>query len=88
MNRQVIKNRIRKILAYLFTALIFLLISGFLVLQMPPVQNWLASRFLRNFTEVVGFPSTVKGFRMLWFDRLELTGVSVYDLEGNRMIGG
>lgn len=87
MNRQVIKNRIRKILAYLFTALIFLLISGFLVLQMPPVQNWLAARFLRNFTEVVGFPSTVKGFRMLWFDRLELTGVSVYDLEGNRMIG-
>jgi hypothetical protein len=24
---------------------------------------------------------------MLWFDRLELTGVNVYDLEGNRMIG-
>jgi hypothetical protein len=87
MNRQVIKNRIRKILAYLFTALIFLFISGFLVLQMPPVQNWLASRFLKDFTKVVGFPSTVKGFRMLWFDRLELTGVNVYDLEGNRMIG-
>ncbi|HEY9047629.1 MAG TPA: translocation/assembly module TamB domain-containing protein [Ohtaekwangia sp.] len=54
---------------------------------MPPVQNWLASRFLKDFTKVVGFRSTVKGFRMLWFDRLELTGVNIYDLEGNRMIG-
>jgi hypothetical protein len=73
--------------AYLFAATSFVIISAFLVLQMPPVQNWLASRFLKDFTKVVGFPTSAKGFRMLWFDRLELTGVNIYDLEGNRMIG-
>jgi len=87
MNRQVIKNRIRKILAYTFTAILFLLISSFLVLQMPPVQNRLISKYLKNFSEVTGFQSSARSFRMLWFDRLELTGVSIYDPEGNRMIG-
>src|SRR5690606_15863621 len=87
MNRQVIKNRIRKILAYSFTAITFLLISSFLVLQMPPVQNKLISFYLKDFSQITGFPTTAKSFRMLWFDRLELSGVSIYDTEGNRMIG-
>ncbi|MBT1687341.1 translocation/assembly module TamB domain-containing protein [Dawidia soli] len=87
MNLQVIKNRIRKILVYSVTAVLFLFISAFLVLQMPPVQNWLVSRLLKDFTQVTGFPTTVTGFRMLWFDRLELTGVNLYDTEQNRMIG-
>src|SRR5690349_20179722 len=87
MNRQVIKNRIRKILAYTFTAILFLLISSFLVLQMPPVQNWLVSRYLSDFSQITGFSTSAKSFRMLWFDRLELNGVSIYDSEGNRMIG-
>ncbi|HYG18236.1 MAG TPA: hypothetical protein VD816_04875, partial [Ohtaekwangia sp.] len=87
MNRQVIKNKIRKILAYSVTAVLFLLISSFLVLQMPPVQNYLMSRYLKDFTKATGFPTTIEGFSMLWFDRLELEGVSVYDPDGHRMIG-
>ncbi|HEY3402717.1 MAG TPA: translocation/assembly module TamB domain-containing protein [Ohtaekwangia sp.] len=87
MNRQVIKNRIRKILVYSFTAIVFLLVSGFLILQIPPVQNKLIRHYLKDFSQVVGFPTTVKSFRMLWFDRLELNDVNIYDTEGNRMIG-
>lgn len=64
----------------------FVTISAFLVLQMPPVQNYLISHYLKDFTTVTGFPTTVRSFSMLWFDRLELDGVNVYDPEGNRMI--
>src|SRR5690349_11913131 len=87
MNRQVIKNRIRKISAYTVAGVLFLLISLFLIIQIPPVQNMVIGRFLKNFSKVTGFQSSVKSFRMLWFDRLELNNVSVYDPEGNRMIG-
>src|SRR5205085_5428868 len=86
MNLQVIKNRVGKILAYTFTALLFLITSCFLVLQMPPVQNYLVNKFLKNFTTVTGFKTSVKNFRMLWFDRLELNTVAIDDPEGNPMI--
>ncbi len=86
MNLQVIKNRIKKALAYTVTSILFLVISAFLILQMPPVQNWIISSYLKDFSEVTGFRSTIDGFKMLWFDRLELTNVTVYDPEGNKMI--
>jgi hypothetical protein len=86
MNRQVIKNRIRKVFAYTVTGILFVIISGFLILQMPPVQNYLINRYLKDFTKTVGFPTSVESFSMLWFDRLELDGVKVLDPEGNAMI--
>ncbi|MEO5978912.1 MAG: translocation/assembly module TamB domain-containing protein, partial [Chryseolinea sp.] len=86
MNLQVIKNRVGKVLAYTFTAFLFFIVFSFLVLQMPPVQNYLVKKFLKNFTQVTGFKTNIQNFRMLWFDRLELTNVSIDDLEGNRMI--
>lgn len=86
MNRQVIKNRIRKILAYTFTGVVFLIISAFLILQIPPVQNYLISNYLKDFTKATGFPSTIGSFSMLWFDRLELIDVKIYDPEGHQMI--
>src|SRR5690606_41915087 len=87
MNLQVIKNRIQKILAYSLAGLLFLLITVFLILQMPPVQNAIVGRILRNFSNVSGFTSRIDNFRLLWFDRLELGGLSVTDPEGNQMIG-
>ena len=86
MNLQVIKNRLAKILAYTVTAILFLTISSFLVLQMPPVQDYFISKFLKDFTQVTGFKTTIQSFRMLWFDRLELERVTVYDPAGNKMI--
>ena len=87
MNLQGIKNRIKKILAYTVTAILFFVISAFLILQMPPVQNYLIGRFLADFTKMTGFKTTIENFHMLWFDRLELENVSVYDPAGNKMIG-
>jgi TamB, inner membrane protein subunit of TAM complex len=87
MNLQVIKNRIRKTLAYSFAGILFLLITAFLILQMPPVQNAIVGRILRNFSSVSGFTTSIQSFRLLWFDRLELGGLSITDPEGNRMIG-
>src|SRR5690606_19485127 len=86
MKWQVSKNRRRRVLAYTITAFIFIVISAFLILQIPPVQNYFIGKFLKNFTTITGFDTTVGSFRMLWFDRLELKNVSVYDLEGNQMI--
>ena len=86
MNRQVIKNRIRKVLAYSVTGIGFLLISAFLTIQIPAVQESIISRYLRNFSEATGFKATVDNFRLLWFDRLELTNLTVLDPAQNPMI--
>jgi hypothetical protein len=86
MNLQVIKNRIKKIFAYTLTSILFVLIAGFLILQMPPVQSRIISYYLKDFSGVTGFNTTIEGFKMLWFDRLELTNVTMYDPEGNKMI--
>ncbi len=86
MNRQVIKKRIRKILAYTITSIVFLLISAFLVLQIPVVQETLIDRYLSSFSKMTGFPSSIGSFRLLWFDRLELDDVTIYDPEKNEMI--
>ena len=86
MKWQVIKIRIQKVLAYTVTAFLFFLISAFLILQIPPVQNYFIGKFLKDFTQVTGFTTTIKSFRMLWFDRLELLDVSVFDPADNQMI--
>ncbi|MFZ6011652.1 MAG: hypothetical protein ACOYXT_15015, partial [Bacteroidota bacterium] len=85
MNLQVIK-RIRKILVYAITGLFFLLVTSFLVLQIPAVQNTVIKRYLGSFSTVTGFKTTVKSFRLLWFDRLELEYVDLYDPANNKMI--
>jgi hypothetical protein len=87
MNLQGIKNRIRKILAYTLTAILFLLVSSFLILQIPPVQNYLIGNYLKSITDITGFKSSVTSFRMLWFDRLEITDLNIYDPDNNKMIG-
>jgi hypothetical protein len=86
MNLQVIKKRLRKILAYSFTSIAFVLISAFLVLQIPAVQQFLIQKYLRSFSNVIGFTTTVESFELLWFDRLELQGVKIIDPENNEMI--
>jgi hypothetical protein len=87
MNLQVIKNRIRKILIYTITGALFVMIGGILLLQVPAVQESLIKRYLGNFSELTGFKTSVEGFQLLWFDRLELIDVNVYDPANNRMIG-
>lgn len=87
MNRQVIKKQFLKTLAYSATTLLFLLITAFLILQIPAIQKKLINRYLRGFSEVTGFKTSIGDFQLLWFDRLELENLEVFDLENNRMIG-
>src|SRR5687768_3057056 len=86
MNRQVIKKRIVKGLAYFVTTLTFVVIAAFLFLQIPAIQQKLINRYLRGFSDVTGFKTSISDFQLLWFDRLELRNVKVLDLEGNPMI--
>lgn len=85
MNLQV-RNRIRKVLAYTFTGLAFLVISAFLALQIPAVQEYFIKQYLNKFSAAIGFTTTIESFQLLWFDRLELTGVKIFDPENNKMI--
>jgi hypothetical protein len=85
MNLQGIKKRIVKILAYTTASVLFLLISSLLILQLPDVQRALANRYLRGFSQVVGFKTTIQNINFSWFDRLELEGVLVEDTEHNKM---
>ncbi|MBT1703499.1 translocation/assembly module TamB domain-containing protein [Chryseosolibacter indicus] len=86
MNAQVIKNRLRKALIYTFSGIVFLIITLFLVLQIPSIQEKLVQRYLGDFSNVTGFTSTIEGFQLLWFDRLELENVKIFDPEQNKMI--
>lgn len=85
MNLQGIKKRIVKILAYTTASVLFLLISCLLILQLPAVQRALANRYLRGFSQVVGFKTTIQNINFSWFDRLELDGVVIEDPEHNKM---
>ena len=62
MKWQVIKIRIQKVLGYTITAFLFFVISAFLILQIPPVQNYFIGKFLKNYTNISGFNTTVKIF--------------------------
>ncbi len=86
MNLQVIKNRLRKAFAYTFSGIVFILVASFLALQMQPVQNAIIDRLLGGFSRSSNFKSSVDNFRVLWFDRIELEGLTVIDPEGNEMI--
>ena len=90
MRLQVIKNQVlfwgRKILLYsLFSIVSFALLS-FLIFQFPEVQTALISRYLKGFSEVVGFPATVERIDLRWYDRLEMKQVMIKDPENNQMI--
>ena len=87
MNLQGIKKRIAKILVYTITSIIFLLISSFLILQLPGVQRALAKQYLQGFSQVIGFKTTFSSIRFSWFDRLVLDDVMIKDHEDNEMIG-
>jgi len=91
MRLQVIKNRVlfwcRKI--FLYSAFIFIVVftSLFLALQFPSVQTFFISRYLKNFSQVVDFPTSVESMSLRWYDQLEMKQVKIKDPKGNTMIG-
>ncbi len=69
----------------IFTLLVFFTL-GFLILQFPQVQTALTSRYLKSFSQVIDFPTSVESIELRWYDRLELRKVKIKDPENNTMI--
>ncbi|MBX2954865.1 MAG: translocation/assembly module TamB domain-containing protein [Cyclobacteriaceae bacterium] len=91
MNLQVIKNRVlywlKSTMLYGLYIFVLLTISSFFILQIPAVQSSLMHRYLRSFSSVTDFKTTIGRMELHWFDRLYLEGVSIVDPEENTMIG-
>jgi hypothetical protein len=90
MNWQVTKFQIlkwsRKIILYgLFVAVLGFFL-GFTALQIPVVQESLISRLLGRFSKISGFQVEVGSFYLRWYDRLEITGLTIIDPENNNML--
>ncbi len=90
MKWQVIKFRVlkwlRRIVFYgLYATLVFFIV-GFSVLQIPAVQKSLLSRITRGFSDVSGFDIQFDRFYLLWYDRLEITGLRIEDPQHHSMI--
>lgn len=76
----------RKIFLYSAFTLVVVVTLSFLIFQFPEVQTALIGRYLKGFSQVVGFPTSVKKMDLRWYDRLELNQVLIKDQEGNSMI--
>ncbi|MBL7852057.1 MAG: translocation/assembly module TamB [Cyclobacteriaceae bacterium] len=69
--------------AYLILVFFFL---GFGLLQIPAVQRALVSRITDRFSGVSGFHIEYDSFYLLWYDRLEITGLKIVDPQQNTLI--
>lgn len=90
MRWQVIKIRtfrwVRNIVLYGLYASIVLLLTAFLLLQLPPVQKALIERYTGGLENVIGFKVTFSSINVRWYDRLEIKNLLVEDPEHNEMI--
>ena len=90
MKWQVIKIRVltwlRRIVLYgLFGMLVFITVA-YGILQIPTVQKNLIDRIIGGFTKVSGFDVQFDRFYLVWYDRLEITGLTITDPLQNTMI--
>jgi hypothetical protein len=90
MKLQVIKIRvlswIKRILLYGTYLFLILMVSGFILLQIPAVQTSIASRITSNFSKISGFEITYDQIYLIWYDRLEITGLLIKDPAENKMV--
>lgn len=90
MKLQVIKIRvlswIKKILLYGTYVFLLLTVAGFILLQFPAVQTSLVNRITSNFSKISGFEITYDQIYLIWYDRLEITGLLIKDPTRNKMI--
>lgn len=87
---QVIKIKVlrwlKRIVLYgLYATLVFFVV-GFGLLQIPSVQKALLKPLTDRFSRVSGFTIDYDRFYLLWYDRLEITGLRVVDPQQNSLI--
>jgi hypothetical protein len=66
--------------------LVGILVTAYLVLQLPAVQKALLDRYLAKFKQVTHFDISTTRLHLYWYDRLEVNGLKVLDPESNEMI--
>ena len=86
MNWQNIKNWTAKISLYFITLTIGLFFICFILVQLPAVQLRLSNYVLNKLEKETGFSGEIDRFYLLWYDRLQISGVKLTDPEGNQMI--
>lgn len=90
MNLQVIKIRIlswiRRIFLYSLYLVLVFFVLGFGLLQVPPVQKSLLSFYTERISRVSGFETSFESVYLIWYDRLQISGLRILDPEKNTMI--
>jgi len=90
MKPQVIKNSVfkwaKKTFLYGAYTIVILLLLSFILLQLPATQNSLISRYTSLFSRLSGFAVTYDRIYIIWWDRLEIEGLTIKDPAQNDMI--
>lgn len=77
----------RRLLLYATYFILVFVIGSFFILQIPAVQKSIAQQLTKNFSRISGFTINYSRVNLVWYDRLELSGLTVTDPAGNTMIG-
>jgi len=90
MKLQVIKNSVfkwlKKTLVYGAYAIVIFFLLSFILLQLPATQKSLVDRYTSKFSQVSGFNVTYDRIFIIWWDRLEIEGLTIKDPAQNDMI--
>ncbi len=90
MKLQVIKNSvfkwIKKTFLYGAYTLVILFLLSFILLQLPATQKSLINRYTSKFSQISGFDITYNRIFIIWWDRLEIEGLTIKDPAQNDMI--
>jgi TamB, inner membrane protein subunit of TAM complex len=83
---KLIKKTIGRLLQWLLVAVLGLLVSTFMVLQLPHVQNRLFGNFLRHLSCATQFSITHQRFQFKWLRHASLTGLVIKDPQDNLIV--
>ena len=90
MKLQVIKNSVfkwgKKTFLYGAYTLVILLLLSFILLQLPATQKYIANRYTSEFSRISGFDITYERIFIIWWDRIEMEGLTIKDPAQNNMI--
>ena len=83
---KLIKKSIGRLLKWLSIVMLSLLVSAFVVLQFPYVQNSLLGMLLRHLSDSTQFSIAHQRFQLKWLSHASLTGLTIKDPQDNTML--
>ncbi|TAD84906.1 MAG: hypothetical protein EAY75_12275 [Bacteroidetes bacterium] len=79
-------KKLVRILARLAAILLLLLLTLWVLVQLPPVQSWLASAAAKRLSTKLGTTVTIKSARIVLFNTISLQGLYVADKQKNTLL--